>query len=157
MGVVGALLVVGGPSHGGSLLGAILALIGSIALSLYLISGRRLRRGIDTFPYAASVYGIAALALLIAAFASNSPLTGYDRRDFLIFLALALGPSCLGHTSYNYALKHLKAHGVSVAILGEPVGATLLAWIFLKEKPNIGVILGGPLIIIGSILTLKQE
>ncbi len=156
MGVTGALVVVGRPQRGGSLFGAFLALIGSIAFSIYLISGRYLRKILDTISYAASVYGVAFLTLLVIAMGLNSPLFGYNTRDILIFFALAIGPSCLGHTFYNYALKYLKAHGVSIAILGEPVGATLLAWILLNEPPGFGVILGGLLIIIGSILTLKE-
>ncbi len=157
MGVVGALVVVGKPQRGGSIFGAFLALIGSIAFSIYLISGRYLRKTLDTIPYAATVYGIASLILLSITMGSRIPLSGYNTREFLIFLALAVGPSCLAHTSYNYALKHLKAHGVSITILGEPIGATLLAWILLNEPPGTGVILGGIMIIIGSILTLKEE
>jgi len=103
------------------------------------------------------VYGIASLILILLALVLGKPFTGYSTEDFLIFLALAIGPSCFGHTSYNYALKHLKAHGVLIAILGEPVGATLPAWIALKEPPNIQVILGGSLVIIGSILALREE
>ncbi|RLG49636.1 MAG: hypothetical protein DRO00_09750 [Thermoproteota archaeon] len=157
LGVVGALIVVGKPQRGGSLFGAVLALIGSIAFSIYLISGRYLRKVLDTIPYAASVYGVAFLILLVITVGSNIQIFGYNTREVLIFFALAIGPSCLAHTSYNYALKHLKAHGVSIAILGEPIGATLLAWILLDEPPGIGVVLGGLLIIVGSILTLKEE
>ncbi len=156
MGVAGAIAVVGRPKTGSSLLGITLALIGSIAFSIYLISGRYLRKFMDTIPYAASVYGTAFIFLLAAAMVKGIPLIGYGTREILIFLALALGPSCLAHTSYNYALKSLKAHAVSMAILGEPLGATMLAWILFKETPGIGVILGGLLIVTGSILMLRE-
>lgn len=92
---MGAIVVAGGLSQAeGSLLGFFLALIGSITLSIYLISERYLRKKLDTFPYAASVYGIASLTLIVLALALDKPFTCYRTEDFLIFLALAIGPSC---------------------------------------------------------------
>jgi len=47
---------------------------------------------------------------------------------------LALIPQLIGHTSINWALKHLKTSLIAISILGEPVGATILAYIFLKNQ-----------------------
>ena len=137
--------------------GAVLALAGAVFLSAYLVAGRSARRSLPVIPYAALVYGISAVILAVAALAAGQRLLGYPTREYLIFAALALGPSCVAHTSYNYSLKYLKAHAVALAILGEPVGATLLAWIFLGEVPALEVAIGGALVLIGSALAASAE
>ncbi len=136
------------------LLGATLALAGAVALALYLVAGRALRRSLDTLSYAASVYGVSGLALAAGALSIGSPLTGYPFREYAIFLALALGPSCVGHTLYNYALKYVKAHVVSLAILMEPIGATVLAWVVLGEVPSLRVVIGGAVLLAGVTLAV---
>ncbi len=135
-----------------NLFGDFLALIGSISLAVYLVAGRRLRGKLDLAPYTASVYGISGILLLLTAGASGIPLSGYPLREWAIFLALALIPSGLGHNSYNYALKYLKASVVSVSILGEPIGASILAAILLGELPRITTVIGGALVL-GGIYT----
>ncbi len=136
------------------LVGAILALAGAVALAFYLVAGRALRRSLGTLPYAASVYGVSGLALAAGALSMGSPLAGYPAREYAIFLALALGPSCVGHTLYNYALKYVKAHVVSLAILMEPIGATVLAWIVLGEVPSLRVMIGGAVLLAGVALAV---
>ena len=62
----------------------------------------------------------------------------------------------LGHTGINYALKHFRATTVNVAGLGEPVGATIIAWLVpqIHETPSGMVIGGGVLVIVGIVLSL---
>ncbi|MFY9122778.1 MAG: DMT family transporter, partial [Limnochordia bacterium] len=66
---------------------------------------------------------------------------------WLMFVALALVPTVLGHNSLNWALKYLPATMVSVTILGEPLGASIMAVFILKEVP-------APLEALGSVITL---
>jgi len=69
-------------------------------------------------------------------------------------------PQLLGHSVFNWALGHLPAAFVSIALIGEPIGTILLAFIFLQETPNNLEYLGGLLILIGifliSFLTSKK-
>ena len=76
--------------------------------------------------------------------------------DLPIFLALALLPTICGHTVFNWTLRHLPASMVSTAFLGEPVGASLLAWVFLAEVPPPATVLGGAVILVGLFLTVKS-
>jgi drug/metabolite transporter (DMT)-like permease len=71
-----------------------------------------------------------------------------------VFLALAAGPMMLGHTGINYALGYLPAYVANLASLGEPVGATLIAWILpaIAEVPPPQTLLGGGMILIGIAL-----
>ena len=82
----------------------------------------------------------------------------YPPREWLLFLALAVGPGILGHTIVNWVLEHLESVVVSVAWLGEPVGATLLALLLLAEVPDAITVVGG-LVVLSSIYvtTIERE
>lgn len=144
-----------GSTPGARLVGDLLALTGAVFAAGYFVIGRRLRRDLDLLVYIGLVYGIAAVVLTVAALASPGvSLTGYPRSDWLIFLALAAGPMMIGHTGVNYALRYLPAYLANLAALGEPVGATLIAWLLpaIAETPSPQVLVGGVLIGAGLLL-----
>jgi drug/metabolite transporter (DMT)-like permease len=58
-------------------------------------------------------------------------------------------PQLIGHTAVNRSLGHLPAIVVSIAVLGEPVGATILGAIFLSEEPTLVQLAGGLLVLAG--------
>ncbi|HEU67979.1 MAG TPA: DMT family transporter [Candidatus Acetothermia bacterium] len=120
--------------EGAALLGDALALLGAMAASVYLLLGRRARGEGSLLPYVAVAYGAAAAFLLLGAVATAQPVP--RRVDWLWIGLMALGPQLLGHTSVNWALRRFPASAVAVAILGEPVGATLWAWLLLGEVPG---------------------
>ena len=132
--------------RGSALWGDLLALVGAVMASGYLLVGRRMRRHGELLPYVATAYGTAAL-LLLAAMSLFSGEKLPLRADWLWIGLLALGPQLLGHTSFNRALRSLPASAVAVAILGEPVGAALWAYLVFGE----GI---GPLQGVGMVLVL---
>jgi drug/metabolite transporter (DMT)-like permease len=137
------------------LLGDALALAGALFVSGYYVIGRGLRQRLDLWVYIALVYGIAAVVLvLIVAIDPGVQLTGYPARDWWIFGALAAGPMMLGHTGVNYALRYVRAYVANIAIMGEPIGATIIAWSLpaLREVPSVGMLMGGILILSGILL-----
>ena len=115
------------------MLGNALALIGSWCFSAYLLIGRRLRAGLPLAAYIWLAYGAAALLLLGASNASGTMLTGYAPLTYVVMFGLALGPQLLGHTAYNWSLRHVSATFVAVVTLGEPVGSAFLAYILFRE------------------------
>lgn len=133
-----------------------LALIGAITAALYYLAGRRLRATLDLVPYVALVYGWCTLALFALVVVRHDPLGPYGAQDWAIFAALAAGPMLLGHTGMNWALKHLPAHVVNLTVLGEPVGASLLAMLIpaIGERADVWTIAGGTLILAGAIWAL---
>ena len=173
VGIVGALLVAAPAVIGSSaatglatsaplgmpprLFGDLLALIGAVTAALYYLAGRRLRATLDIVPYVTLVYGWCTLALVALALVRGDPLGPYGAQDWAIFAALAAGPMLLGHTGMNWALKHLPAHVVNLTVLGEPVGASLLAMLIpaIGERPDVWTIAGGGLILMGAIQALK--
>jgi drug/metabolite transporter (DMT)-like permease len=70
---------------------------------------------------------------------------------------MGLVSQILGHSSYNWALKHVSAGLVAVALLGEPLGATLLAWLLFGETLTVTKIIGGVAILTGIIMAAKGE
>jgi drug/metabolite transporter (DMT)-like permease len=142
-----------------ALAGDALAILGAILVSGYYVIGRRLRPGLDLWWYVGLVYGAAALVLVgVALVQPGTPLTGYAGRDWLVFLALAAGPMMIGHTGFNYALRYVPAYVVNLAILGEPVGATIIAWALpaIREVPGPELFAGAALILAGiAVATLS--
>ena len=140
---------------GTALLGDALALSAGVMSAGYFSIGRGLRQKLDLWAYTGIVYGSAAFLLTVAVLLSPEvPLTGYPTQDWMVFLALAAGPMMLGHTGINYALRYLPAYVANLASLGEPVGATLIAWVLpaIAEVPPPQTLLGGLLILIGIAL-----
>jgi len=115
------------------LLGNGLALVGSWCFSAYLLIGRRLRAGLGLPAYIWLAYGAAALFLVSASGVAGVPLLDHSAAAWVVLLGMALGPQLLGHTSYNWSLRHVSATFVAVVTLGEPVGSALLAWVIFGE------------------------
>jgi len=135
-----------------SAIGDVLALIGAIAGAVYFLIGQRVQRVLDTWAYVTATYSSAAVALFFWALLANAPFSGFPAKTYGLFLLIALVPQVIGHTSFNWSLKHLGAAMVSVALLGEPVGATVLAYLFLDEQPGLEKIFSGMLILAGVVL-----
>jgi drug/metabolite transporter (DMT)-like permease len=140
----------------GALGGDVLALVGAVTGAGYYVIGRRARQTVGIGSYASAVYAVAAVALGFVAAFRGAPLIGFAGRDWAVFGAMAAGPMLVGHTGMNYALRHFRATTVNVAALGEPVGATLLAWVVpaIHEVPRVTAALGGVLVLAGIGLAL---
>jgi drug/metabolite transporter (DMT)-like permease len=159
--VVGACIIGWGDFGGGAraMFGDGLALSGALFGAGYYVIGRALRQRLDLWLYIFLVYGIAALMLLAAAgVRSDVVLTGYNQRDWLIFLALAAGPMMIGHTGVNYALRYVPAYLANLVTLGEPVGATLIAWLLasINETPGPQFLFGGALVLGGILIGVSR-
>ncbi|HKW40100.1 MAG TPA: DMT family transporter [Gemmatimonadales bacterium] len=140
----------------GALGGDALALLGAVTGAGYYVIGRRVRQAVGIWRYATAVYAVAAATLALVALSRDAPLVGFARRDWAVFAALAAGPMLVGHTGMNYALRQFRATTVNVAALGEPVGATLIAWLVpsIHEVPHVTALVGGTLVLVGIGLSL---
>lgn len=159
--MAGSVLVFGaqGPASGAApspLLGNALALAGALAASIYLLLGRRLRDRLSLLAYVWTVYAVAAVALLAMALAAGENLA-LPMAAVGFVTALALGPQLIGHTAFNYAVRHLPAPVVAVAILGEPLGSALLAWLLFDEKVGTGQLVGFGVLLAGILLSVLAD
>lgn len=157
--VVGAVMIGSGDLAlgGTALAGDLLALLGGIAHTGYLLIGQRVRVKTDVLSYIAIVYGMAAALTLIAAVLSGISVVGYPAMTYVWMVLLALGPQILGHSSYNWALRYVSAAAVAVIILGEPVGAAILAYVILGEGLTWWKVIGGALVLSGIYLATRAE
>ncbi|KAF0198083.1 MAG: putative permease [Bacillota bacterium] len=141
-----------------TLQGNTLALSGAAFAALYFVFGKKVRRRLHILPYVAITYSIAALTLGLIVSIYRLPLGPFSFPTWGAFVGLALVCTVIGHSSFNYAIAYLPASTVSVATLGEPLGATLLATFILREAPTLGQIVGGGIIIAGIyIFSVKTQ
>jgi drug/metabolite transporter (DMT)-like permease len=157
--VLGSILISLGDSSLGSnvVYGDILAILGAVFVSGYIIIGRIVRQSLSAAAYTFVVYSSCTLTLLVMNLATKTPLYPYALKEWLLFLALALFCTILGHSLFNWALEYIKPTFLSVAVLGEPVFASLWAIMVFREIPKIWQVTGGMIIIGGIYLSMKLE
>ncbi len=154
IGLFGLVILTRGDATSGSdtLYGDILAFMGGVAAGIYILAGRSTRKHISLIVYAFVVYSSCAIILLIAVVFTGNELFTLPADQWMLFLVMAIGPSILGHTMYNWTLRYVPASVVSVSLLGEPVGSTALAFLLLSESPPDTAVIGGVVILMGIIL-----
>jgi drug/metabolite transporter (DMT)-like permease len=130
-------------TEGQALLGDFLAVIGAICAAFYLLIGRKLRPKLSLLSYVAICYGSAALFLWIAVIALQLPVSGYSSQTVGAFWAMALVSQIIGHSSYNWALKWFSTGFIAVALLGEPIGSTIMAYFIFDEGLTWPKFIGG--------------
>lgn len=143
--------------QGKSLFGDFLAFLGALAVSGYLIIGRRLRIKISLIPYIFVVYSFASIILLILMFVARQTPIGYSFSTYFWLFLLALIPQIIGHSTYNWTLRFLPATLVAVITLGEPIGAAFLAYFLLSESPGFLKLLGALIILSGIFIAMKSR
>jgi drug/metabolite transporter (DMT)-like permease len=132
--------------------GDMLALLAAVFVSGYMLIGRKLRGGINLSAYTFVVYGSSALVLVLTSMVSRTPFGPYPMNDWLLFLALAVVCTIVGHTTFNWVIRYVPASTVAVSILGEPLGAIVWASVFLREYPTGRQLLGAGIIFAGLYL-----
>ena len=141
---------------GTAILGDGLAVLAAMAMGIYLVAARHLRSNVDFLSFVSFVYTGAAVFLVTAVIMTGQSFTGYSAQTYLMMALLAFVPQLIGHSAANFALRFVPATLVSVAILGEPVGATLLGYFILKEAPTLNGIVGGALVLAGIFTVMKR-
>lgn len=141
---------------GRAVLGDALALAGAVLAAGYVLVGAEVRRTVPTATYTAGCYGTAGVVLLVACLASGTPLLPEDAATWGWIVAVTVGPQLLGHTLINAVLQRLGAVLVSVSILFEIVGASLLAWWWFGEHPPAGTYPAAVLLVAGLVLVMRR-
>jgi drug/metabolite transporter (DMT)-like permease len=161
MSVIGAVAIGWGLEGDGesshNLLGGVLATIGAVGLAVYLLIGRNLRRRHSLGVYVTVCYGAAAGYLFLAAIGTGQQITRFSPSTWLYLIALALVSQILGHTTNNWALRFFSASMIAVALLGEPIFSTLLAYFLFAETLTPVQIGGAALILVGIYLAARAE
>ncbi len=147
----------GNAPHAGRnpLLGDALALLGAIAASGYFLLGREAqRRGLSIGRYVAVAYSTAALVLLPLPALTGTPYLGWPAGFYLWAFAMAVSSQLIGHTSFNWAVRWVNPTLVTLVILFEPVGSSLLGYLVFGEVPGPAVLLGAAILLLGVALAV---
>jgi drug/metabolite transporter (DMT)-like permease len=157
--VIGGIIIGAGDFATGdqALWGDLLALMGGICAALYLLLGRNLRRKLSLLAYVILCYGSAGILLWTAVLVLRLPIVGFSTDTYAAFAGMALISQIIGHSSYNWALKWFSASLIAVSLLGEPFGATILAYIIFDEGLTWAKFVGGALILAGIYLAGRGE
>jgi drug/metabolite transporter (DMT)-like permease len=139
-----------------ALIGDLLALLGAMFAAAYMTVGQRVRKNIPTSVYTTLVYAAAAAVLLVFVLVSDSPLTGFAARDWILILGLTAIAQLLGHTLMNMALRSLSATTISLAILLEMPGAVLIAWFWPGQQPPWQIFPAVVLIMTGLVIVISS-
>ncbi|USK59189.1 DMT family transporter [Peribacillus asahii] len=157
--IIGSVIISWGDFRisGWALLGDLLALIACALATSYLLVGQDVRKRISSTTYTFIVYLFSTIVLFIYVLVAQQPLRGYPATDWMYFILLAIFPTLLGHSLFNWAIKWVSTTTISMAILLEPVGATILAYFLFGEKVIWTQLLGGAVICYGLVMFLYEE
>jgi len=139
-----------------AIMGDLLSFFSVIAVVGYLLIGQSIVKKISHWLYSFCVFFAASIILTIYNVSTGVPLSGYPAKEWGIFLLLATVPT-VSHVINNWLLKYVNATTISMSILGEPVGATILAVILLNEHLVNWQIAGGLLVLLGVFFFLSQQ
>lgn len=137
--------------------GDMLALIGAAAVAGHRIVALGPRRRLSLIPFVAIMYGVCSVALLVVVLASGIRVTGFEAETWLWMILIAIGPQVVGHTLFNLLLRDVDPTVLATAIMGEAVGASLLAFVFFGEVPTGGAIAGGTLLLLGIFVAVRAQ
>jgi drug/metabolite transporter (DMT)-like permease len=152
-----AVITSGGLSDATSLIGNLLAVGGALAMAGYLLLAREAQRVLAYLPYVAVAYGSAAVVLWAAVLISGTQWHSFPPQTWAVLAAMAVVSQLVGHGGYNWSLRHLQAAFVSIALTGEPVLASLLAWWLLDEPVGARTALGGVLVLSGIVVAARAR
>ncbi|MDQ0063111.1 DMT family transporter [Paenibacillus harenae] len=156
--LVGSILIGAGDFSlsGDALLGDVLSMLGAAAVAVHMLAGKQLRNEMSAFVYNFAVFLLAATSLAMYNIVLGNPFTGYSEREWGLFLLLAIVPTLFGHYLFNWLLKYMNAAAVSMAVLGEPVISSLLAWWLLHESLSGYQLAAGCFILFGVWLFIRH-
>ena len=140
-----------------SLWGNFLALIGGIFFSIFLVVSRAMRKEISTFTYSAIVYGLATLFVGFGFIFSDVQFVTASPSAYWALIGIVVLPQLIGHTTINWTLGIFPAAIVGIAIVCEPIGASLLAVILLDEIPTLFEMVGALIIVSGVYIAIRNR
>jgi len=156
--LVGMVILGGGDVRigGNNWKGDLLAIAGAISVAGYFIVGSRLRKRLNLIAYVFPVYTFSAIFLFLASFIFRAKITGLPLRAYIYCMLMAILCQVVGHSLLNWTLKMVKPTVVTISVLGEPVGSTILALLILNEVPPLVTLVGSIAILTGIFIAIHS-
>lgn len=157
--VAGAIVIGAGSMRVGmiTLKGDLLALAGAACMGGYLLVAQRIQRTLAFGPYVLLVYGITATFLWAAALVARVPVHGFSAKTWWALIGIAVVSQVIGHSGYNWSLRHLRPDFVAVTLLGEPVLASLLGLFLFDERIPTATLAGGAVILAAIAMAARAQ
>ncbi len=152
----GVALAAGDAGKGSELFGDVMAFLGAVSVVGYLLVGRKLRAQMPATTYNTVVYAGTALLLLSLAVGTGARLSGFRTETYLWLAVTAIVPQAIGHSMLNWTLGRVSATTVAIAVMAEPVLATIAAIPVLGELPPWTSVAGGGLILAGIYVAMQR-
>ena len=140
-----------------ALVGDALALLGAVFAAAYFTTAEQARKTVSTSTLTFGLYGSAALLLLALCLVLRQPISGFSLQAWGLILLLTVTAQLLGHSLINKVLATTSATVVSLAILFELPGSTLIAAVALGQVPSWGVLPAALLIMTGLVIVIRSS
>jgi drug/metabolite transporter (DMT)-like permease len=138
-------------------LGDLLGVLCGFTYAFYLLLTSRIRSRMDSITYSWILACSGALTLLVFNWAAGYLGQPMSSVNLLLILVMALSSQVLGWILINHALGVLPVAYASVILLGQPVVATLLGILILKEIPSLVQAIGGSICLAGIFLVQRSN
>ena len=157
--VIGAVVIGWGSARIGfsTLRGDLLALAGAACMGAYLLVAQRVQRTLEFAPYVGLVYGVTALLLWVTCLAAGTPVRGFSAGTWWALVGIALVSQVIGHSGYNWSLRHLRPDFVAVTLLAEPIVASVLGLILFQEAIPAMTLAGGAIILAAIAMAARAQ
>lgn len=133
----------------GSMLGKLFGLFAALFIALVYILANKLRVNTNTIAYTRMLYTIGAFFLLIISIISGNNVIAVQSNQVVWLILLGIVPTILGHSLFYYAIKYTSPTIIASVPLGEPIIASILAWILFLEEIPVITLIGGIFILWG--------
>lgn len=137
--------------------GDVLSILGTIAMAFSMLAAQRLLTQISPFLYSLIVFAVGALVFALYNVSLGIALFDYPLQDWGIFVLLAIVPTVFGHILFNWLLQYVNGTTISMCVLGEPIGASILAALLFGEILSTSQLAGGILVVVGLYLFLRTN
>lgn len=141
----------------GSLLGKFLGLLAALCISLVYIIASKLRKYSNTILYTRALYAFGAFFLLLFSFAASDNIFAISPFQAKWLIALGVVPTILGHSLLYFSIKFTSPTIVASVPIGEPIIASIFAWIVFSESIPYATFFGGVFILAGVCLLVARS
>ena len=138
-------------------LGNLLAVACSFFMGMVFLISENVRKSVGVISYSRTLFTTAAITLLGISFLTNTSVLGFSFQEFGGLFLLGLIPTIFGHGFMNYAVGYVSPTIVSSAPLGEPIIATVFAYILFNEIIGIDILIGGGCTLIGLLILGRKK
>ena len=138
-------------------LGNIMAIISAVFLGVVFLVGSKVRQNTGVLPYTKNLFTISAIVLLFCSLLLNNSIFNYSAENYFWLLMLGVIPTLIGHTIFSYSIKFVSPTIIASIPLGEPIIASILAFVLFSEGVASNVFIGGIIIAIGLIFLIRSN